>query len=67
MSKKLGKYFESVKQGIAIIKEKVDYQKLLVEIYYCESNDISLKFNLPKSKRSEFVEVVSEREEILKV
>ena len=67
MSKKLGKYFESVKQGIAIIKEKVDYQKLLVEIYYCESNNISLKFNLPKSKRSEFVEVVPEREEILKV
>jgi len=35
LSKKLGKYFDSVKEGLLILREKVDYKKLLVELYYC--------------------------------
>lgn len=35
------------------MKEKIDYQKLLVEIYYCKQNGISTKFQMTKSKKAE--------------
>jgi len=44
LSKKLGKYFESIKQGVAILKEQIDYDKLLIEIWYCKKNNINAKF-----------------------
>jgi hypothetical protein len=34
LNKKLGKYFDSVKIGISIIKSKVDLKKLKLELYY---------------------------------
>lgn len=53
MSKKLNKYFDCITQGVNYLRDKVDYNKLLVEIYYCRKNNISLSFNMPRSKKAE--------------
>ena len=44
---------------MAILREKVDFRKILVELHYCREHHIPAKFNLPKSKRAE----AAEREE----
>jgi hypothetical protein len=53
LSKKLNKYFDCINQGVSYLKEKVDYQKILIEIYYCRKNNIPLGFMMPKSKKAE--------------
>jgi len=53
LSKKLNKYFDCINQGVSYLKDKVDYQKMLVEIYYCRKNNIPLGFTMPKSKKAE--------------
>jgi hypothetical protein len=51
LSKKLQKYFESVQMGVRILREQVDTTKVRAELYFCKQHDISLRYELPKSKR----------------
>jgi hypothetical protein len=44
LNKKLGKYYESVEQGVSILVNKVDLTKLKIELYYAMKNNISNKF-----------------------
>ena len=56
LSKKLGKYFDSVCTGIQILRERIDYRKVVVELYYCREIEIPTRFVMPKSKRIEAME-----------
>ena len=53
LSKKLNKYFDCISQGVSYLRDKVDYQKMLVEIFYSRKNNIPLSFAMPKSKKAE--------------
>jgi len=53
LSKKLNKYFDCISQGVSYLRDKVDYQKMLVEIFFSRKNNIPLSFAMPKSKKVE--------------
>eukprot|EP00347_Sterkiella_histriomuscorum_P024298 403331615 len=44
LNKKLGKYYESVTQGLSIIQSRVDLTKLKIEVYHAHKKGISLQF-----------------------
>jgi hypothetical protein len=52
LSIKLNKYFDAVGLGAQVLKENVDYQKLLVELYYCHKNGISTSLSSQVLKSS---------------
>lgn len=52
LSKKLGKYFDCITQGVTFLQSKIDQAKLLVEIYYCKQNGVNMEFQMPKSKKN---------------
>ena len=53
LSKKLNKYFDCINQGVHFLQEKIDYQKMLVEVFFCKKHNIPLGFQMPKSKKAE--------------
>lgn len=61
LSKKLQKYYESVTMGIKILREQIDVKKVRAELFFCKENDISTRFDLPKSKKQIAAEI-EERE-----
>eukprot|EP00347_Sterkiella_histriomuscorum_P012402 403368713 len=44
LNRKVGKYFDCIKQGLHLLQEKVDYPKLKVELYLSFEKDLDLTF-----------------------
>lgn len=63
LSKKLGRYFDSIKIGVGILRTGINYRELKVEVFYCRESEISTKFVMPKSKKAEMAETEKEKAE----
>ena len=67
LNKKLGKYFDAVKLGIEIMKNKVDLRKLKVELYFALKKEMSLNFPVNQDFMVETTQFDSIFKQILKI
>ena len=44
LNKKLGKYYDCVQQGVNILKNRLDLNKLKIELYFAKVHEIKTEF-----------------------
>jgi hypothetical protein len=53
LNKKLGRHFEAVTQGLSIIRDKVDLNKVKVELYFAKLHNYSVTYPVSNMQLSE--------------